>query len=252
MNTNPTTRIDLRLERMLRGISLEELSRETKIPISQLQAIEERLFYRLPPGPIGKGYIKTYWQYLGLDPKLLGTELMWMEKDIRVQSGSQGREEWKRGRAAPVTGFFIVLIVLLILMARPVMNGHRSVGGEEPAGYLPGLLPWKQVPTILSGWAEQDVSLDRPDFSGLPDIHLPAPLTVEIIAVDAAWIRMTYITDGRAVLKGLFPRDSEVLTIEDEMVIELSDPQKVLIAPMDPIPLPDIPREKALHFIPSF
>ncbi|MBI4460274.1 MAG: helix-turn-helix domain-containing protein [Acidobacteria bacterium] len=57
----------LRKEREARGVSLQEISEETKISVRFLQAIEEENFDRLPGGIFNKNFIRQYARYLGLD-----------------------------------------------------------------------------------------------------------------------------------------------------------------------------------------
>jgi len=59
----------LRKERETRNISLEEVSKFTKIKQHHLKAIEEGRPELLPPAPYVKGYLNVYAKYLALDPK---------------------------------------------------------------------------------------------------------------------------------------------------------------------------------------
>ena len=59
----------LRKERETRNISLEEVSKFTKIKQHYLKAIEEGRSELLPPTPYVKGYLHVYAKYLTLDPK---------------------------------------------------------------------------------------------------------------------------------------------------------------------------------------
>lgn len=59
----------LRKERETRNISLEEVSKFTKIKQHHLIAIEEGRCELLPPTPYVKGYLNVYAKYLTLDPK---------------------------------------------------------------------------------------------------------------------------------------------------------------------------------------
>jgi len=59
----------LRKERETRNISLEEISKFTKIKEHHLKAIEEDRYELLPPTPYVKGYLNVYAKYLTLDPR---------------------------------------------------------------------------------------------------------------------------------------------------------------------------------------
>ncbi len=55
--------------RNTRGITLDEAERATKIRRKYLEAIEAGDFAQLPDGPPGRGFVKNYARYLGLDPE---------------------------------------------------------------------------------------------------------------------------------------------------------------------------------------
>lgn len=57
----------LRQERERRSITLEELSMLTKIRIYFLRAIEEERANVLPPGAIGRGFVRSYARGIGVD-----------------------------------------------------------------------------------------------------------------------------------------------------------------------------------------
>jgi cytoskeletal protein RodZ len=58
----------LKRERELREISLREIADDTKISFRYLQALEEDNTARLPAEVFIKGFIRSYAQYIGLDP----------------------------------------------------------------------------------------------------------------------------------------------------------------------------------------
>jgi cytoskeleton protein RodZ len=55
--------------RQARGVSLEEAEQATKIRRRYLEAIEAGDFDQLPDGPPGRGFVRNYARYLGLDPE---------------------------------------------------------------------------------------------------------------------------------------------------------------------------------------
>jgi cytoskeleton protein RodZ len=57
----------LRLEREQRGITLDQISRSTKIGTRFLQALEQDHFEQLPGGIFNKGFIRAYARFLGLN-----------------------------------------------------------------------------------------------------------------------------------------------------------------------------------------
>ncbi|HEV2913062.1 MAG TPA: helix-turn-helix domain-containing protein [Pyrinomonadaceae bacterium] len=59
----------LRLAREARGISLREISEQTRISMRYLEAIEASDFKRLPGGIFNRSFIKSYARYIGYDEK---------------------------------------------------------------------------------------------------------------------------------------------------------------------------------------
>jgi cytoskeleton protein RodZ len=51
----------------MRGVSLEEISKSTKIGTRSLKAIEDEDFEKLPGGIFNKGFVRAYARFLGLD-----------------------------------------------------------------------------------------------------------------------------------------------------------------------------------------
>lgn len=59
--------------RRIRGLSLDEASRDTRLRVDQLTALETEDFAALPNDAFVRGALRTYAQYLGVDPdKVLG------------------------------------------------------------------------------------------------------------------------------------------------------------------------------------
>jgi cytoskeletal protein RodZ len=61
----------LRVLRESREITLDEIAESTKISKRYLQALERNEFEELPGGVFAKGYIRTYAEYLGVNPEPL-------------------------------------------------------------------------------------------------------------------------------------------------------------------------------------
>lgn len=104
----------LRRERELRQVSLEEMSQNTRIPLKMLHRIEEDRFDELPGEVFARGFLRSYTRALGLDS----------EPVIEQYDGSRRRPEEEP--PAPITaitppergrrfGIAIALVILLIL-----------------------------------------------------------------------------------------------------------------------------------------
>jgi transcriptional regulator with XRE-family HTH domain len=59
----------LRQAREERRLAIEAVSGATRIAVRHLNALERSDLGALPPGPFGKGYVRAYAQFLGIDPE---------------------------------------------------------------------------------------------------------------------------------------------------------------------------------------
>ena len=73
---------DLRMERLSRGIALEDITAVTKISQRYLVALEQESFRLLPGGILSKGIVRSYVGALGLDPQ------SWTERYLRAYNDS--------------------------------------------------------------------------------------------------------------------------------------------------------------------
>jgi cytoskeleton protein RodZ len=73
---------DLRMERLSRGIALEDITAVTKISQRHLVALEQERFRLLPGGILSKGIVRGYVGALGLDPH------DWTERFLKAYSAS--------------------------------------------------------------------------------------------------------------------------------------------------------------------
>src|SRR5271167_547483 len=65
---------NLRREREMRGVSLDEISAATRIATRFLQAIENEQWDQLPGGVFNRGFVRAVAHYLGLDEENIVAE----------------------------------------------------------------------------------------------------------------------------------------------------------------------------------
>ena len=88
---------DLRMERLARGIALEEITAKTKISQRHLLALEQERFRLLPGGILSKGIVRGYANALGLD------EQDWTERFLKACDAAGQNVEDERGWTAFAT-----------------------------------------------------------------------------------------------------------------------------------------------------
>jgi len=111
--------VSLKRERELRGISLAEIARTTKISVRFLEAIEKDRFDILPEGVFRKSFIKSYAKYLGMNE-----EQILQEYTLQVQpsAASQPAPEktsvsFRDSSARSKRTMLLTLGIFLVLLA---------------------------------------------------------------------------------------------------------------------------------------
>jgi len=143
---------DLRMERLSRGIALEQITAVTKISQRHLIALEQESFRLLPGGILNKGIVRGYAGALGLDQR------DWTERFLKAYNASGqmldddsnwtafaanvGKARIIRHDAVEIRLRWAGAILLLITVAAAAYLTLRYVGFR--AGWWPTLLPVHQ------------------------------------------------------------------------------------------------------------
>ena len=159
----------LKEEREARKISLEEISRATKIRRAILEAIEKDQGEVLLPEAVVKGFIRTYARHIGLDPKeVMDAYAEWRTGD---EEPGQGRPLPDGKRTIPAKYVFAGGICVLIVIVIPLLffsGGGTEQGTQKAALATPTtdqttMVPSEDVqfsPSLPSG--EETLSLQTP------------------------------------------------------------------------------------------
>lgn len=156
----------LREERIRRGLTVEEVAQAIRIRPRFVRAMEEGRAEELPPGVIGKGFVRAYARYLGIRPEEI------LEEDVVTESLTPKR-------AVPLWPFLaagaLALVVLLWLWG----------GGEGERGVEP------PVPTEAVAPGPPSLNLTAPREEAPPsEIEVPKVHLLEMEATDLTWIEI--------------------------------------------------------------
>ena len=116
---------ELRRERLVREITLEEISAATKISLRLLTALEKSDLSRLPAPAFTRGFIRSYALHIGIDPEEKVCAYMADLADAASgtsPSAIRVRSRFRRGRGATagtIVGGVTAVLLLLGVIARP-------------------------------------------------------------------------------------------------------------------------------------
>ena len=123
--SGPSFGDELRRERLVREITLEEISAATKISLRLLTALERSDLKRLPAPVFTRGFIRAYCLHLGLDPvEKINTYLAEVETGVALPPAGKpaSGSRFLRGRrstAGTILGGVTAVLLLLGLIASP-------------------------------------------------------------------------------------------------------------------------------------
>jgi cytoskeletal protein RodZ len=117
---------ELRRERLIRDVSLDEISASTKISIRLLTALEASDVKKLPAPVFTRGFIRAYSRHLGLDPDEMVNAYLADVAPEKSRAGAGGRRRGlrslfrgRRGAAGTIVASVTGILILLGLIARP-------------------------------------------------------------------------------------------------------------------------------------
>ena len=247
----------LRQARESRGLSLEEVSRGTRIRLSYLQSLEDEEFDRLPAVVYARGFLRTYAMFLGLDPEPLLKQFEQAFHPIlpsRPKPSSETPVRMWRGPSprAILSSVVLVLVVAVIAFvfhqyslfvaanaaaanqAAPVST-VRSFQSTMPAiptvTPIPTLSPTRvstsaSVTTVATTTGAQTLttssSVASPEISPGPTATPSAPLNLSLHFLNTCWLRVTI--DGKMVFEGtLQPGSTRTWTGQKFITIRLGN-----------------------------
>lgn len=154
---------DLRMERLSRGIALEQITAVTKISKHHLLALEQERFRMLPGGILSKGIVRGYADALGLDTNAwtdrfvkasnAAGQTIECEEDWAEFAANVGRARILRHDAFEVRLRWIGAILLLLAISAAAFLSLRYYGVR--AGWWPTLLPIEECKAFFSNLAHK-------------------------------------------------------------------------------------------------
>jgi len=208
---------ELKRERELRGITLEEISESTKIGMKFLQALEEDKLEVMPNKFFIKAVLRTYAKFLGLEEhsvlnryheiSILQEQSQQAEKQIIEKKEETSKNE-KIWTIAVIVGVPLLILLCWIFLFSPKKKTHLPPESPNPSISLPQEAP------ILPPLSQTEALVEsKPEEKGL---------TLEIIFSEETWLQV--YGDGQLKLEGIKkPGEKALIQARQELLLHLGN-----------------------------
>jgi cytoskeletal protein RodZ len=160
----------LRVAREARGITLREISDETRIATRYLEAIEQNNYKSLPGGIFNKSFVKAYAKQIGFDEKealdayARTAREMGTDPDEVSLTPHSPMEQFSNSRSPIVTLLLTVLILgILSLSAYGLLHWYQNRGVSKQEAAAPRKAPATAAPAVDQAPAETPGSSPAPN-----------------------------------------------------------------------------------------
>jgi cytoskeleton protein RodZ len=183
----PTVGEQLRTAREAKGLSLEDVAAQTRIPQRHLASIETGDWDNLPAPTYTIGFAKSYAGAVGLDRVEIGNQLREEMGGLRFASNSADVFEPADPRRTMPKGLVIGTILAVIVLI--------------------GVMSWLNKRSLDQGNEPQQQAAQQPAAPAAPKpaVQAPAPLAAQgpvvLAATAPAWIQVT--DQGKTLFEGM-------------------------------------------------
>jgi cytoskeletal protein RodZ len=201
----------LKREREMREVSLEELTKATRISTRFLLALENEEWEKLPGGVFGHGFVRTIARYLGLDEEsLLGEYDMARGGQALAEPAKPEERIPSPPKWLPVAAVFVVLLIVIGLFYAG-RYGWRRYAAHRAA---------KQ--SAVSGSPAQSRSQN--------DSTTPADSSLDLSVSTSAATRVRILADGKLLLDTELPAgETRHFSANQQFEVTAGDSSAVLL-----------------------
>jgi cytoskeleton protein RodZ len=217
----------LRSQREMLGLSLEDVERQTRLRLHYLQALETGRLEELPSPVQGRGMLKNYAVFIGLDPEAMllryaeGLQARLKEKKLpdRQKEQPRRRSTPRHYGASPIRALFSVEFLLVGILAL-LLVGFVGWGAVRVSALRSHQVQTATIPSIGQALARGGTSTPTPPLisstpstpastgSGsvletlqpAPPTDISAPVQIYVVARQRAW--MWVAVDGNVKFDG--------------------------------------------------
>lgn len=180
----------LRVAREEKGLSLQDVARQTRIPIRHLEHIERGEWDALPAATYSVGFAKSYAGTVGLDPVEVGTEIrqeLGLARSSTSGPAAAFYEPADPARVPPRSVALIAAIIFALLVAGYLLWRNQAVSDGDPE---PQLVETAPPPAATS----------RPQQAPAPAAAATGP--VVLTAIEDVWLRIYEANGGPSLYQG--------------------------------------------------
>lgn len=229
---------NLRREREMRSVTLEEISDATKISLRALEALEAEDFSKLPGGVFNRNFVRTFARYLGLDEDKILIEFQAIcpkGDDVDLKQFHPPRpaatlKETPRGRLA-------VLILALMLVAGGY--AYFAVSRRRAAAPAPKRAAAASAPLAPSNGSVENSALTASEGAVPSSSSNRTPpagetagqgagLTLQVAATEKAWVAVE--ADGKPAFQRILnPHDIQTVKATTSFDLVTGNAQGVIL-----------------------
>jgi cytoskeletal protein RodZ len=207
----------LRHAREERGLTLDRLSRLTRVTLPILKAIEQNNQGAIPPRPYGRGFVRTYASEVGLDPEQIVHDFFSQFAPVPAPSLEPTETSIPEPSLHPAearsprrVGLMLTWMVAAVLAIVMVGWSWRRAGAPEAVG------------TSGHSTPPAAATLGTTTPAATPAAPSTTGVTISLEATGPSWV--TAVVDGRRVIyRMLQPGEREVLRGQQEITIRTGD-----------------------------
>jgi cytoskeleton protein RodZ len=226
---------NLKREREMRGVTLQEISTATRIAIRFLQAIENEQWDQLPGGVFNRGFVRAIARYLGLDEESVVAEYglaIGDRSNVPVWTGSPPAVTPQMPWLAWVLTATVAIVLILggwfavrrVVSWRAARRAGQSAATSVQTSEPPAVLEQTTQSAPIS--AAQTTS---PDQTAAPDSSAPeSSLELKLEASEAT--NVTVESDTRRVFNGTMKAgETRNFTAQDKFQVSATDAGALLV-----------------------
>jgi cytoskeleton protein RodZ len=254
----------LRAAREEKGISLEEIAAQTRIPRRHLESIEAADWDKLPAPTYTIGFARSYAAAIGLDRTDIASQLRGEMGGARTTTTTEVFEPADPARTMPkglVIGAILAVIVLVLVMSwlsrrsleqsdEPATNSASApaAAATQPPATPPSATAAAQGPVVLAAtdavWFEVYEKGGATLFSGLlqPGQTYTVPATATAPLLRTGKPEALRVTVGNAIAPALGPAATKVSDVSLLPADLLKAGQAPAASPPQPTPAAPAPR----------